>query len=68
MKTNCWEVKNCGRQPGGAKVGELGACPAAMDTEHNNGINAVEKTPDGTAGKLQVHCVVARYRVHLLPR
>jgi hypothetical protein len=26
---NCWEFKNCGRQPGGAKVAELGVCPAA---------------------------------------
>ncbi len=29
-KANCWEVKNCGRQPGGAKVAELGCCPAAV--------------------------------------
>jgi hypothetical protein len=28
-KLNCWEGKNCGRQPGGAKVKELGVCPAA---------------------------------------
>lgn len=28
MKKNCWEVKNCGRQPGGEKVKELGICPA----------------------------------------
>ncbi len=27
--TNCWEFKKCGREPGGAKVGELGECPAA---------------------------------------
>ena len=26
---NCWEVKNCQRQPGGLKVHELGECPAA---------------------------------------
>ena len=25
---NCWEFKQCGREPGGAKVGELGVCPA----------------------------------------
>ena len=38
-KANCWEVKKCGRQPGGAKVAELGACPAAQaDTSGaNNG-------------------------------
>jgi len=28
MKINCWEFKKCGRQPGGAKVAELGVCPA----------------------------------------
>ena len=26
---NCWEFKKCERQPGGAKVDELGVCPAA---------------------------------------
>ena len=25
---NCWEFKNCGREAGGAKTGELGVCPA----------------------------------------
>jgi hypothetical protein len=25
---NCWEFKKCGRQKNGAKVQELGACPA----------------------------------------
>lgn len=28
-KLNCWEHKKCGREPGGAKVIELGVCPAA---------------------------------------
>lgn len=28
-KVNCWEWKKCGRQEGGAKVAELGVCPAA---------------------------------------
>ena len=28
-KVNCWEYKNCGRQPGGRLVGELGVCPAS---------------------------------------
>ena len=27
MKMNCWEHKKCGRQPGGARSGELGVCP-----------------------------------------
>jgi hypothetical protein len=26
-KKNCWEFKNCGRQPGGHKAQELGICP-----------------------------------------
>ena len=42
-KQNCWEIKNCGREPGGAKNGELGVCPAATDASCNginNGKNA----------------------------
>jgi hypothetical protein len=31
-KLNCWEFKKCGREPGGAKVNELGICPASTDT------------------------------------
>jgi signal transduction histidine kinase len=31
MPTNCWEFKNCGREPGGAKTAELGVCAAASD-------------------------------------
>ncbi len=38
-KMNCWEVKNCGRQTGGAKATELGVCPAATETELN-GVNS----------------------------
>jgi hypothetical protein len=30
VKTNCWEYKKCGRQPGGAKAAELGICPATV--------------------------------------
>ena len=37
-KKNCWEIKNCGRQPGGDKVNELGICPSAITTEYD-GIN-----------------------------
>ena len=29
-KKNCWEVKDCGRQPGGSKTNELGICPASI--------------------------------------
>ncbi len=42
-KKNCWEIKKCGREPGGEKAGELGICPAASDASCNglnNGTNA----------------------------
>ncbi|HBA84861.1 MAG TPA: hypothetical protein DCZ95_12275 [Verrucomicrobia bacterium] len=42
MKRNCWEYKNCGRQTGGAKTGELGVCPASTATAYhgtNSGSN-----------------------------
>jgi len=28
---NCWEILNCGREGGGANVGDLGVCPAWPD-------------------------------------
>ncbi len=31
VKLNCWEVKKCGRQPGGPKAVELGVCPASVE-------------------------------------
>ena len=37
-KINCWEMKNCGREPGGARVHELGACPAATE-QRVDGVN-----------------------------
>ncbi|MCB4790384.1 MAG: hypothetical protein LHV68_00695 [Elusimicrobia bacterium] len=42
MKLNCWEFKKCGREPGGAKVNELGICPAATDEATDN-INCGKK-------------------------
>jgi len=33
---NCWETKKCGREVGGAKVVELGVCPAASENKLNN--------------------------------
>ncbi|MBU2491795.1 MAG: hypothetical protein KJ571_04160 [Bacteroidetes bacterium] len=35
---NCWQVKKCGREPGGIKSAELGVCPAATESR-TNGIN-----------------------------
>jgi signal transduction histidine kinase len=40
---NCWQVKGCGRQPGGANAEQLGVCPAAVAAEYdgtNGGDNA----------------------------
>ncbi len=38
VKKNCWEVKRCGRQPGGENVEEFGLCPAAISSTYN-GVN-----------------------------
>ena len=38
-KNNCWEIKDCGREPGGKKCNELGVCPAAVDYS-SNGVNS----------------------------
>lgn len=43
MKQNCWEVKSCGRQPGGSRTGELGVCPVTVETSltgAHGGVNA----------------------------
>ena len=37
-KLNCWEIKKCGREKGGAKTADFGECPAANDTS-SNGVN-----------------------------
>jgi hypothetical protein len=29
-KLNCWEFKQCGREPGGSHVHEWGICPASI--------------------------------------
>ncbi len=42
-KINCWEFRQCGRQPGGDKVEELGVCPACGPSQFtgvNGGQNA----------------------------
>lgn len=59
-KQNCWEFTNCGRGPGGARVGDAGPCPAATEAAadgKNGGTNGgrVCWTVAGTycGGKLQ---------------
>lgn len=37
-KLNCWEVEQCGLQPGGSNTAERGVCPAAME-QRANGIH-----------------------------
>ena len=42
-RPNCWEIKKCGREPGGVRVERLGICPAAKETSFtgtNGGVNA----------------------------
>lgn len=42
LKQNCWEVKKCGRNPGGEKTAKMGICPAATETSANgcnSGVN-----------------------------
>ncbi len=38
-KKNCWELKECGREPGGDNVDEFGVCPAAIDDKDVDGVN-----------------------------
>ncbi|WPD24914.1 MAG: hypothetical protein SD837_10175 [Candidatus Electrothrix scaldis] len=61
-KKNCWEVKKCGRQPGGDQVSSQGICPASTIIAINginNGINggracwALTGTMSGPAEKVQ---------------
>ena len=30
-KMNCWKAKQCGREPGGKNIREMGICPASID-------------------------------------
>jgi hypothetical protein len=37
-KLNCWDFMNCGRQPGGRNVADVGICPAAC-LDRYDGVN-----------------------------
>jgi hypothetical protein len=41
-KKNCWEVMECGREPGGKNVKEHGVCPTAVD-ERLEGVHGGKK-------------------------
>ena len=43
VRRNCWEVKKCGREPGGINVSICGACPVPQECRlhaQNGGVNA----------------------------
>lgn len=43
IKQNCWEYKNCGREPFGKNIQMLGVCPAATEKKLHgvhDGVNA----------------------------
>jgi len=70
-KKNCWQVKNCGRQPGGENIEELGICPVTITNpydETNNGIHGGRfcwriagsfcgGKPQGTAAQKLMNCL-----------
>lgn len=72
---NCWEVKKCGREPGGVKAGELGLCSAATDKSYhgtNNGKNGGRScwlvtgtmcggTIQGTFAQKEASCLVCDF-------
>lgn len=41
-KINCWDYKQCGREPGGCQTASLGECPAAKDPK-NEGVHEGKK-------------------------
>ena len=69
-KVNCWEFMRCGREPGGARVAEVGVCPAAIEIPLNGvfqGVNAgrccwavagtfCKDQPEGTFAKRFADC------------
>ncbi|MCX6984536.1 MAG: hypothetical protein NT118_07280 [Lentisphaerae bacterium] len=46
---NCWEFKKCGREANGAKVKELGVCPAYP----NHGVHCARVTGTLCGGEVQ---------------
>lgn len=43
MAKNCWEVKECGREPGGPKAAELGICIATV----YKGVHGINRGTNG---------------------
>ena len=42
MSLNCWELKKCGRQPGGVRVADIRVCRAAIESRAD-GLNGGRK-------------------------
>jgi len=65
IRRNCWQVRMCGREPGGRKAPELGVCPAAserrLDGIHG-GVNGGRAcwAIAGTLGSGKPECDLAR--------
>ena len=49
-RLNCWEVKKCGREPGGKSVATLGVCPAASEGLDCKALVVLMPEKDKTAG------------------
>ena len=57
VKVNCWQFKECGRQPSGEKADELGVCPAAIEGAAD-GINS----EDAPVWLWQAPCAEERFK------
>ncbi|MBU0676124.1 MAG: hypothetical protein KJ950_15915 [Proteobacteria bacterium] len=72
---NCWEVKQCGRQPGGKNVLEYGLCPVTISGKFD-GVNQGENggrfcwriagtlcggEPQGTAAQKLFNCLTCEF-------
>lgn len=55
----CWEIKHCGRTPGGSNVKELGICPAYPNNGHSCWVVAgtfCRGEVQGSYAKKVAHC------------
>lgn len=66
-KKNCWEMKQCGREPGGSREKDLGACPAStasacdgLNSGRNGGRICWAVTGTLCGGRIQGSCAQKR--------
>ncbi len=75
-KLNCWEFKQCGREPGGQHESDLGPCPAAKPNSQAHGSNSGKNggricwkisgtfcggKPQGTFAEKQLSCMTCKF-------